>query len=385
MATMPPAPSITIFVRHSTDCEHQAKGEFYRQCSCKKHLRWHYGNKLHRQKTGSRTWAGAERERKKVEAQWEDPEANANAEIERTTLEQARALFLADKGVQNLTEHVMAKYRRETQRFVDFMAKRGKHFPAEISLADLTEYRATWSHIYPASITRFTVQQRLKGFLRFCYDARFIDRIPRLSPIPTGDMQPTMPLTDAQYQQLLAAIPKTFLAKKAQRVRAFVLLMRWSGLAITDTATLERVRLLQEGSTYRVVTQRTKTGTDVSVPIPSHIAQEILSTPSKSTRYFFWSGASKVDSVACLWTQNFRLLFDEAGMPDGHSHQLRDTFACDLLSKGVGIEDVSKLLGHSSVKVTEKHYAAWVQSRQTRLDSVVTATWGSPQQFSINT
>jgi integrase/recombinase XerD len=373
---MTPAPSIVVFVRHSQDCVHADKGEFFKQCTCRKHLRWHHKNKLHRQKTGSRTWAGAERERKKVEAQWEDPEAAANAEAERTTLEQARALFLADKGVLNLTEHVMAKYRRELTRFVEFMAKRGKHFPAEIGLADLTEYRATWATTYPASITRATVQQRLKGFLRFCHDARFIDRVPRLSPIPTDDTLPTLPLTDAQYTALLAAIPKAFAhGNKTKRVRALVLLMRWSGLAITDAVTLERAKLLQEGTAYRVVTQRTKTGTDVSVPIPPDVAKEILSAPAKSARYFFWNGESKASSVVSQATGDFRLLFDTAGMPDGHSHQLRDTFACDLLTKGVGIEDVSKLLGHSSVKVTEKHYSAWVQSRQNRLDSVVTATW----------
>ena len=34
----------------------------------------------------------------------------------------------------------------------------------------------------------------------------------------------------------------------------------------------------------------------------------------------------------------------------------RDTFAVELLLSGVPIDQVSLLLGHSSVKVTEKHY-----------------------------
>jgi integrase len=45
------------------------------------------------------------------------------------------------------------------------------------------------------------------------------------------------------------------------------------------------------------------------------------------------------------------------GLPRGiHLHSLRATFACHLIEKGVNIYIVSKLLGHSSVKVTEKHY-----------------------------
>jgi integrase len=60
-------------------------------------------------------------------------------------------------------------------------------------------------------------------------------------------------------------------------------------------------------------------------------------------------------------------------MPDGHPHQLRDSFACGLLTKGVPLEEVSKLLGHESVKTTERHYAAWVQGRQERADALVMA------------
>jgi site-specific recombinase XerD len=57
------------------------------------------------------------------------------------------------------------------------------------------------------------------------------------------------------------------------------------------------------------------------------------------------------------------------------SHRLRDTFAVELLGNGVPMEEVSKLLGHTSIKTTEKHYAKWVKGRQDRLDSLVTATW----------
>ncbi len=57
------------------------------------------------------------------------------------------------------------------------------------------------------------------------------------------------------------------------------------------------------------------------------------------------------------------------------SHRLRDTFAVDLLEKGVPLEEVSKLLGHESIKTTEKHYSKWMKGRQDRLDSLVSATW----------
>ena len=57
------------------------------------------------------------------------------------------------------------------------------------------------------------------------------------------------------------------------------------------------------------------------------------------------------------------------------SHRLRDTFAVDLLQKGVPLEEVSKLLGHESIKTTEKSYAKWVKGRQDRLDKLVIGSW----------
>jgi len=40
---------------------------------------------------------------------------------------------------------------------------------------------------------------------------------------------------------------------------------------------------------------------------------------------------------------------------------------------------VSILLGHGSVKVTEKHYAPWVKARQEQLEADVRRTWETPQ------
>jgi integrase len=42
------------------------------------------------------------------------------------------------------------------------------------------------------------------------------------------------------------------------------------------------------------------------------------------------------------------------------------------------MDRVSVLLGHSSIKVTEKHYSPWVQSRQEQLKADVRRTWETP-------
>jgi integrase len=65
--------------------------------------------------------------------------------------------------------------------------------------------------------------------------------------------------------------------------------------------------------------------------------------------------------------QNNRALeaaFRRAGVTDVSSHNLRKTFATRLLSRGAAITDVQHLLGHASVKTTEKAYAAFVKNER---------------------
>jgi integrase len=168
-------------------------------------------------------------------------------------------------------------------------------------------------------------------------------------------------------------------SKKSKRVRALIQLMRHSGLAIGDAVRLRRDELIFDAGKdlYRVVTSRQKTGTHVSVPLPGFVAQELLAIRNEHPSYFFWTGRGEVRTAVSHWQADFRTLFADAGIEAGGmmSHRLRDTFAVEMLRVGLPLEEVSKMLGHTSIKTTEKHYAKWVKSRQDRLDDLVTRTW----------
>jgi len=56
--------------------------------------------------------------------------------------------------------------------------------------------------------------------------------------------------------------------------------------------------------------------------------------------------------------------FKRAGLTDVSSHNMRKTFATRLLNRGAAITDVQHLLGHSSVKTTERAYAAFVKNER---------------------
>src|SRR5579864_1619518 len=65
---MPAAPIITIFVRHSAECKYVGD-EFEKRCRCRKHLRWSHNGKQHRRKAGTRSWAEAEDQKRRLEDQ----------------------------------------------------------------------------------------------------------------------------------------------------------------------------------------------------------------------------------------------------------------------------------------------------------------------------
>lgn len=379
--SIPAVPSVTVFVRHSRNCKYFGD-ETCRKCRCRKHLRWTHGGKQYRQAAKTRSWEQAEESRDKLRGQFAAASGKPIGGVRvladsRKTIEQALQLFVSDKRNEGVGGDVLKKYSRELGRFQEFMEKRGKFFPNEVASEDLTEFRAGWEQTYPSTHTRSRVLTRLRAFLRYCYDRVWMERIPKIASIKIEE-RPTLPLTDPEYEKLLKAIPDEFTSDKGRRIRALIQLMRFSGLAIRDAVTLERDEIVRDSKKklYRIVTKRTKTGTHVSVPIPHDVAQEVLAVANGNPRYVFWNtGTGKEQSAVTNWQHDLRRLFRAAGFPSGHPHQLRDTFAVGLLKKGVPIEEVSKALGHESIKTTEKHYAAWVEARQDRLDSVIVATW----------
>ena len=150
-----------------------------------------------------------------------------------------------------------------------------------------------------------------------------------------------------------------------------MLLLRQSGLRIGDAVMLERSRIAAD----KLFLFTTKTGTPVYVPLPDFVLTALDAVPKISQKHFFWTGESKIDSAAGDWQRTLKGVFEQAGIPNGHAHRFRDKFAVGLLQAGVPMERVSVLLGHSSIKVTEKHYSPWVRTRQEHLETDVRRTW----------
>jgi integrase/recombinase XerD len=362
-------PVITIFVRHSPGCKY-AGDEFTKRCHCRKHLRWTQNGKQYRRKAGTRSWEEAEEAKRRLEDQLAGRPHKTTAGL---LLDEAIRTFEENKKAQGIKSRVRAMYSRELKRVQQFSEGRGLLTVTQaLTIENLIALRATWSPVYKSSYSRAVVQKHLNHFLRFAYNAGWIERIPRLSPIKITAPE-TEPLTEKEYARLLkAATGKT---------AALIELMRWSGLAIRDASTLKREDLIEEGGLYKIIRDRTKTGTPLYIPIPERVALAVQAVMNGNTVYVFWDRKTATSSEyrhAGYMGELVAKAFTAAGIEsEGHmiSHRLRATFAVDLLQKGVPLEHVSRLLGHKSVITTERHYAKWVKGRQKLLDSLVSGTW----------
>ena len=154
-------------------------------------------------------------------------------------------------------------------------------------------------------------------------------------------------------------------------MKALVYLLRYSGLRMRDAVTLSRDRIV-DGKLFLFTA---KSGTPVYRPLPQFVRKVLDALPRDRSEYLFWTGESKPESVASDWRRSLSRIFSLAGVEGGHPHRFRDTFAVERLLAGVPLERVSVLLGHQSVKITERYYSPWVRARQEQLEADIKRTW----------
>jgi integrase len=321
----------------------------------------------------TRNWEKAQEKIREWEA-----EGSQAAEPEPVTIAEAWEEFLDDAKARNLREPTIYKYELLSRQMAQFATEHGIRFLRQLDLPMLRKFRATWPN---ANLGALKKLEYLRAFFRFAHESRWIEENPaRDLERPKVKQSPTMPFDSDQMVKILAACEKYGMKcrggkyrgpENVRRIRALVLLLRHSGLRIGDAVMLERGRITGD----KLFLYTAKTGTPVYVPLQASVLTALEAVPKISEQYFFWSGESKRDSATGDWQRALKGVFKEAKILDGHAHRFRDTFAVGLLQAGVPMERVSVLLGHSSIKVTEKYYSPWVRARQEQLEVDVKQSW----------
>lgn len=189
-----------------------------------------------------------------------------------------------------------------------------------------------------------------------------------------GD-EATSPYTIEQMTLILATIRAFILAamKPKARVRlirlyGLVLVMRYSGLRISDATRLRSNRIVGD---QLILKKTKKSKTPVSVTLPPIVLDALDSCPRMSPdRWFSFAGASRRQREDHYRPDFDRVLAAAKIAKERYTfHRLRDTFAVEELRAGTRLEDLKEMLGHKNIQITMKHYLKWVVERQQDLNA----------------
>jgi site-specific recombinase XerD len=152
-------------------------------------------------------------------------------------------------------------------------------------------------------------------------------------------------------EEIEAIIQKTFVSKRLEQVRDIFIFSCFSGLAYIDVKNLreKHIRTSFDGNLW-IMTKRQKTNVCANIPlldIPKQILEKYRGTLPNET------------VLPVLSNQKMNSYLKEIGDVCGINknltfHLARHTFATSVtLAKGVPIETVSKMLGHTNIKTTQ--------------------------------
>lgn len=357
------ATACKLFRRHTESCPSESRED--RNCKCPIYADLRVGTKWVRRSTGVRDWSRAER---KAEKWIEKPRPSALLHSGQISPASAVNQYLDDCRARNLSVATLGQYERLLNRLIEFLSNKADWL-AEITTPLLQTFRSSRQISPTTQIKELTY---LRTFFHWCLANDWIDKNPasKLKP-PKADRLPTMPFEQQEIDQLLGATfairnQNTTTQHRAQiRARAALLVLLYTGLRISDCAQLRRDAV--DAQSGRIRLRMMKTRQPLYVRVPQSVVDALNELPKESITYWFWNGKAKLNTVVGSLRRTIERLGDKTGIY-AHPHRFRDTFAVRLLEKGAELRTVQLLLGHASIKTTERHYAPWVSSHQKLLD-----------------
>lgn len=163
-----------------------------------------------------------------------------------------------------------------------------------------------------------------------------------------------------------------------KRNYAIFLLLARTGLRISDVVGLKFSNLDWRNNCIKL--SQHKTGVELSLPLSRELGVAIISylqdgRPNSSLEHIFLSHNAPFQPLNehNNFNVELRKYLRRAGIPlrkDKHAgvHTFRHSFATNMLKKGTSLQDVSQILGHSDINVTETYLK--VDIEQLRLCSL---------------
>lgn len=365
----------TLYRRHEPTCRYRKNGVRHIKCACPV---WMDGYELGVRKRVSmrtRSWTHAQDQLTALE-RGESTTQPIVAVDGSPTVAYAVDSYIEDGRARKLAESTLTRYQTALVPLAAHFAGR----MSAITVESLGAFRAARAQTAGASAAKEL--NMVRTFMGFAVDRKWIpENYAKKLKAPKFDVAPTMPFTPDEVKAILEAcelidnpnpreIPRARL-----RARALVLLLLYSGFRISDAVKLQRSAV--DFATGKLLIRMMKTRVPLYSRLPQVAIDALKALPVESL-YFFWSGTSRLYTAVGSARRTIDCVLKLAKVEDGHPHRFRDTFSVTLLQNGADLRTVQLLLGHTSIKTTEKHYAPFVASMQRMLDEAVsTLQFGS--------
>jgi integrase len=379
--------TLILYKRHSRDCAiHKSRipkknRQYWMECDCPIWIRGRTpsGDIVPMQSTRFTDLKQAEALRASLMAKT-GSDANAGPSIA-----ECIEKYLASRE-QDLDPRTLSQHRLALGRLRRYLEAEGVRYIREMTVDHLETFKTAGLPKDMERTTKSTAFAKVRCFLRAAFRRGWIKEylVERVTTVKAVYEQKE-PYTDEEVTAILdgalqldggthgyAAKPATF--------RLLLELMLETGLRVGDAVSFDP-RSLDRGDHLWIYTYRPRKQKKTDKPklleafITDEMKQRIYACEWLSTKRPFWYGeGTDPDPLAQAVYERMQGIGKRVGVVDCRPHRLRDTFAVRALLDGMQLEDVSRLLGHSSVKVTEAYYAKWVGSRKRRLERLVTET-----------
>ena len=288
--------------------------------------------------------------------------------------------YLNELRVSGRTPKTVARYSASAKRLLTFLKAKSIADLKRLSTADMSEFKGTWGNELKTDKSREKEQQRLRTFFRWCGNQSppLVDFDPtkglmRIS-VAGGDARERF--TSEEIERIFDAVDAVYpeQPKRAARsiyqtrpyVRAFLLVLRYSALRISDVTNLQRHHI--EGD--RLFIHTLKTGKPVYTVVPPSVVEALQAIDRGTEHYFFPGNPGTLETWKKEWSDILKPVYRKAKVRYT-SHAWRDTLVFNFLRNKVRIEVISRLLGHESIQITWNHYSPWVPELQEDLERAV--------------
>ncbi len=280
-----------------------------------------------------------------------------------------------------------------TDRLMPFLAEHGVHHVQGLTVPLLNKFiKHGLADLFDTS--RTTAVKYLRRFLKWTYGTLSDTslKVPLHSYIatPSSRSEPTMPYSKEEVTAILKAAEtmndKTVYGCDGPRFRLLCELLEETGMRRGDAIRYLPSKCFDAGNgTWKYKFRPQKTPKKVQVKlVTTYISDRLKKAIDNCTwmstdRPFAHSivdlrDDSPTDTTSAMADQvssRFKAIGKQIGLADCRTHRMRDTFAVNFLLDGGSMTDLSQLLGHSSVKITQDHYAPFVPEREERLDGIM--------------